>query len=179
MIKSISLLTRKPELTHEQFVKHWLEIHGPLAHAVPGLKRYVQSHIIDERTRPDIPTIVVTGDGSIQMNAQELATCTEHRIPVKVFIANNGYLGMVRQWQELFWDGRYSHVDTGQFPDFVKLAEAYGCTGIRLADKTSLVEDLKAVLATDGPVVVDVRVSREESVYPMIAPGAAAREMVG
>ena len=129
--------------------------------------------------RPDVPTIVVTGDGSIQMNAQELATCTEHRIPVKVFIANNGYLGMVRQWQELFWDKRYSHVDMGQWPDFVKLAEAYGATGVLLNDKTSLVDDLRAALATPGPVVVDVRVTREENTYPMIAPGAAARDMVG
>jgi acetolactate synthase-1/2/3 large subunit len=129
--------------------------------------------------RPDVPTIVVTGDGSIQMNAQELATCTEHRIPVKVFIANNGYLGMVRQWQELFWDRRYSHVDMGQWPDFVKLAEAYGATGMRLTDKATLLADVKTALETEGPVVVDVRVTREENTYPMIAPGAAAREMVG
>ena len=101
--------------------------------------------------RPDVPTIVITGDGSIQMNTQELATCTEHRIPVKVFIANNGYLGMVRQWQELFWDKRYSQVDMGQWPDFVKLAEAYGATGMRLTDKTTLVADIKTALETDGP----------------------------
>jgi acetolactate synthase-1/2/3 large subunit len=113
------------------------------------------------------------------MNIQELATCTEHRIPVKVFIANNGYLGMVRQWQELFWDGRYSQVDMGQFPDFVKLADAYGCTGVRLTDKTTLVQDVREAIATPGPVVVDVRVTREENTYPMIAPGAAARDMVG
>jgi acetolactate synthase-1/2/3 large subunit len=129
--------------------------------------------------RPDIPTVVITGDGSIQMNAQELATCTQHRIPVKVFIANNGYLGMVRQWQELFWDKRYSHVDMGQWPDFVKLAEAYGATGIRLTDKTTLLADIKTALETPGPVVVDVRVTREENTYPMIPAGAAAREMVG
>ncbi len=129
--------------------------------------------------RPDIPSLVITGDGSIQMNIQELATCTEHRIPVKVFIANNGYLGMVRQWQELFWDKRYSQVDMGQWPDFVKLAEAYGATGIRLTDKTTLVADIKAALETPGPVVVDVRVTREENTYPMIPAGAAAREMVG
>jgi acetolactate synthase-1/2/3 large subunit len=129
--------------------------------------------------RPDVPTIVVTGDGSIQMNAQELATCTEHRIPVKVFIANNGYLGMVRQWQELFWDRRYSQVDMGQWPDFVKLAEAYGATGMRLTDKATLVADIRTALETPGPVVADVRVTREENTYPMIAPGAAAREMVG
>ena len=68
----------------------------------------------------------IAGDGSVQMNAQELATCAQNKIPIKVFIMNNGYLGMVRQWQELFWDGKYSHVDMGEFPDFVKLAEAYG-----------------------------------------------------
>src|SRR6185312_10902837 len=128
---------------------------------------------------PDRTVVCVTGDGSVQMNSQELATCVQNRIPVKVLIVNNGYLGMVRQWQELFWDNRYSHVDMGQSPDFVKLAEAYGATGVRLTQKESLVDDLRAAIATDGPVVVDIRVTREENVYPMIAPGAAAREMVG
>jgi acetolactate synthase-1/2/3 large subunit len=128
---------------------------------------------------PDKTVICVAGDGSFQMNAQELATCAEEGIAVKVFIVNNGYLGMVRQWQELFWDRRYSHVDMGQYPDFVKLAEAYGCTGLRFTDKTTLVDDMRAALAIEGPVVVDVRVTREENVYPMIAPGQAARDMVG
>ncbi|MGA9313346.1 MAG: thiamine pyrophosphate-dependent enzyme, partial [Solirubrobacteraceae bacterium] len=116
---------------------------------------------------------------SVQMNAQELATCAQEKIPIKVFIMNNGYLGMVRQWQELFWDGRYSHVETGDYPDFVKLAEAYGATGMRFDDKTTLVEDMKRAIATDGPVVVDVKVTREENTYPMIPAGQAAREMVG
>jgi acetolactate synthase-1/2/3 large subunit len=128
---------------------------------------------------PDQTVVCIAGDGSIQMNIQELATCSEDKIPVKVFIMNNGYLGMVRQWQELFWEKRYSHVDMGSFPDFVKLAEAYGATGMRLTDKATLVDDMKAALATDGPVVCDVRVTREENTYPMIAPGQAAREMVG
>jgi acetolactate synthase-1/2/3 large subunit len=128
---------------------------------------------------PDETVVCITGDGSVQMNSQELATCVQNRIPVKVFILNNGYLGMVRQWQELFWDNRYSHVDMGQSPDFVKLAEAYGATGLRLTSKETLVDDLRAAIATEGPVVVDIRVTREENVYPMIAPGAAAREMVG
>jgi acetolactate synthase-1/2/3 large subunit len=128
---------------------------------------------------PDETVICISGDGSIQMNAQELATCAENGIDVKVFILNNGYLGMVRQWQELFWDGRYSQVDMGNFPDFVKLAEAYGCTGVRLTDKTTLVQDAREAIATPGPVVADVRVTREENTYPMIAPGAAARDMVG
>jgi acetolactate synthase-1/2/3 large subunit len=121
----------------------------------------------------------IAGDGSVQMNAQELATCAQNKIPIKVFIMNNGYLGMVRQWQELFWDGRYSHVDMGQFPDFVKLAEAYGVTGMRFEDKRTLVEDFKRAIATEGPVLVDVRVTREENTYPMIPAGQAAREMVG
>ena len=128
---------------------------------------------------PDRLVCCIAGDGSVQMNAQELATCAQNKIPIKVFIMNNGYLGMVRQWQELFWDGKYSHVDMGEFPDFVKLAEAYGATGMRFEDKSTLVEDMKRAIATDGPVLVDVSVTREENTYPMIPAGQAAREMVG
>lgn len=128
---------------------------------------------------PDETVICIAGDGSVQMNMQELATCAQEGIDIKIFISNNGYLGMVRQWQELFWEKRYSHVDMGQWPDFVKLAEAYGATGFRFESKKSLVEDIKQAIATPGPVMVDVRVTREENVYPMIAPGAAARDMVG
>jgi acetolactate synthase I/II/III large subunit len=128
---------------------------------------------------PDKQVVCIAGDGSVQMNAQELATCAQNQIPIKVVIVNNGYLGMVRQWQELFWDKRYSQVDMGSFPDFVKLAEAYGAHGVRLTDKTTLVDDLKAALALEGPVVVDVRVTAEENVYPMIPAGQAARDMVG
>jgi len=129
--------------------------------------------------RPGELVCCVTGDGSVQMNAQELATCAQEGIPIKVFIMNNGYLGMVRQWQELFWDRRYCAVDLGSFPDFVKLAEAYGATGLRCERKETLVEDFRRAIETDGPVVVDVRVSREENTFPMIPAGKAAREMVG
>jgi acetolactate synthase-1/2/3 large subunit len=128
---------------------------------------------------PDQVVCCISGDGSVQMNMQELATCAQEKIPIKVFIMNNGYLGMVRQWQELFWDGRYSQVKTGDYPDFVKLAEAYGATGIRLTEKGTLVDDMKAAIATEGPVLVDVRVTPEENTYPMIPAGSAAREMVG
>jgi acetolactate synthase-1/2/3 large subunit len=128
---------------------------------------------------PDQTVVCVAGDGSVQMNMQELATCAQEGIAIKVFIMNNGYLGMVRQWQELFWDKRYSQVDMGQWPDFVKVAEAYGATGLRLTDKTTLVSDMKEAIATEGPVLVDVRVTREENTYPMIPAGKAAREMVG
>jgi len=129
--------------------------------------------------QPGLQTIVLTGDGSIQMNMQEFSTLATYGIPVKTVIMNNGYLGMVRQWQELFWDRRYSAVEMSQWPDFVMLAEATGCAGMRLTDKTTLVEDLRAALAVDGPVVIDVPVTKEECVYPMIAPGQAARDMVG
>ncbi len=129
--------------------------------------------------RPDELVICVSGDGSIQMNIQELATIRENDIPVKVVLMNNGFLGMVRQWQELFWERRYSSVDTGRWPDFVKLAEAYGIPGHRLTSKTTLVDDLRAILTAEGPAFVDVRVTKEENTYPMIAPGAAARDMVG
>jgi acetolactate synthase-1/2/3 large subunit len=129
--------------------------------------------------RPDQTVVCIAGDGSVQMNIQELATCVQEGIGIKVFVMNNGYLGMVRQWQELFWDRRYSHVDMGQWPDFVKLAEAYGATGLRFEDKRTLVSDMKEALATDGPVLVDVRVTREENTYPMIPAGKPARDMVG
>jgi acetolactate synthase I/II/III large subunit len=128
---------------------------------------------------PDQTVVCVAGDGSVQMNMQELATCAQEDIAIKVFIMNNGYLGMVRQWQELFWDKRYSQVETGQWPDFVKVAEAYGATGMRFEDKRTLVSDIREALATDGPVLVDVRVTREENTYPMIPAGQAARDMVG
>jgi acetolactate synthase I/II/III large subunit len=128
---------------------------------------------------PDKLVCCVAGDGSVQMNAQELATCAQEQIPIKVFIMNNGFLGMVRQWQELFWDGKYSHVEMGKFPDFVKLADAYGATGMRFEDKATLVADMKRAIETEGPVLVDVRVTREENTYPMIPAGQPAREMVG
>jgi acetolactate synthase I/II/III large subunit len=128
---------------------------------------------------PDQTVVCIAGDGSVQMNMQELSTCAQEGIGIKVFIMNNGYLGMVRQWQELFWDKRYSQVDMGQFPDFVKLAEAHGATGLRLTDKNTLLSDMQEALAVEGPVLVDVRVTREENTYPMIAPGQAARDMVG
>jgi acetolactate synthase-1/2/3 large subunit len=134
---------------------------------------------------PDMLNVVVTGDGSIQMNIQELATIRQENIPVKVVILNNGYLGMVRQWQELFWQERYSQVDMHTFggeeafPDFVKLADAYGIRGLRLTESASLEDDLRAAFEAEGPAFIDVRVTRNEKVYPMIAPGEAARNMVG
>jgi acetolactate synthase I/II/III large subunit len=128
---------------------------------------------------PDELVVCLAGDGSLVMNCQELATAVEHDIPVKVFIMNNGYLGMVRQWQELFWDKRYSAVDMGSSPDWVKLAEAFGATGMRVAADDELDDAMRQAIETEGPVVLDVRVRREENCYPMIPAGAAARDMVG
>ncbi len=127
---------------------------------------------------PDELVTCVSGDGSLIMNIQELATAVTENIPVKVFLMNNGYMGMVRQWQELFWDRRYSSVDNGTSPDWVKLAEAFGATGMRVEDSADLGETMTKAIETDGPVLVDVRVTQEENVYPMIAPGTAARDMV-
>src|ERR687891_907563 len=124
---------------------------------------------------PDQLVVCVAGDGSLVMTCQELATAVEHDIDVKVFIMNNGYLGMVRQWQELFWDKRYSSVDMGTSPDWVKLAEAFGATGMRISQKDELADGMKTALETDGVVLVDVHVTKEENCYPMIPAGQAAR----
>ncbi len=127
---------------------------------------------------PDRLVVDIAGDGSIQMNIQELATAVNYKLPVKIVILNNGYLGMVRQWQELFYGKRYSHTDIGgQVPDFVKLAEAYGAVGLRATKP----EEVEAVLAKGlghpGPVVMDFVVEAEEGVYPMVNPGASLSDM--
>ena len=128
--------------------------------------------------RPDKLVIDIAGDGSIQMNSQELATAVQYNLPVKVAILNNGYLGMVRQWQELFYDKRYAAVDSSAQPDFVKLAEAYGAVGLRATKAEEVVPVLKEAIATPKPVIIDFRVSREEGVYPMVPAGAALTEMI-
>ena len=127
---------------------------------------------------PDVPVVCLAGDGSLQMNSQELATAVADNIPVKIFLMNNFFFGMVRQWQELFWDGRYSAVHQ-KGPDWVKLAEAYGATGMRATEKETLVEQMREAIATPGPVLLDVHVTKEENCYPMIPAGQAARDMVG
>jgi acetolactate synthase-1/2/3 large subunit len=126
---------------------------------------------------PDRTVVNVAGDGSIQMNIQELGTIVHYGLPVKVVILNNLYLGMIRQWQELYYGRRYSHSDMTQAPDFVKLAEAYGIKGLR-ADKPNEVKRvLKEGLETPGPVVMDFHVEPEENVFPMVKPGTPLTEM--
>jgi acetolactate synthase-1/2/3 large subunit len=128
---------------------------------------------------PDETVVCLAGDGSLVMTCQELATCVHHEIPVKVFLMNNGYMGMVRQWQELFWNGRYSSVEMGPSPDWVKLADAFGATGMRCEQTDELEDAMRTALETDGPVLLDVRVAQKENCFPMIPAGAAARDMVG
>jgi acetolactate synthase-1/2/3 large subunit len=128
---------------------------------------------------PDEHVVCLAGDGSLVMTCQELATAVSHNIPIKVFLMNNGYMGMVRQWQELFWDKRYSSVEMGPSPDWVKLAEAFGATGMRATQKGEVEDAMRAALETDGPVLLDVQVTKEENCFPMIPAGAAARDMVG
>ncbi|MDD5680111.1 MAG: biosynthetic-type acetolactate synthase large subunit [Candidatus Omnitrophica bacterium] len=128
--------------------------------------------------RPDKIVFDIAGDGSIQMNIQELATCVCNKINVKVAILNNGYLGMVRQWQELFYKRRYSQVCiTG--PDFVKLAESYGAVGIRVDKKEDVRPALERAIATDNTVFIDFRVEPEENVFPMVPAGKAINEIMG
>ena len=128
--------------------------------------------------RPDQVVFDIAGDGSFQMNIQELGTVSHYQIPVKVAILNNRFLGMVRQWQELFYDRRYSYTELPPV-DFVKIANAYGIEGIRVEDCGDVRSALKTAIETDGPFVLDFRVEREENVFPMVPAGAAINEMIG
>jgi acetolactate synthase-1/2/3 large subunit len=129
--------------------------------------------------KPDELVVCIAGDGSLIMTCQEFATAVNHDIDVKVFLMNNGSFGMVRQWQELFWDKRYSQVHMGSSPDWVKLAEAFGVSGIRATRNDELDDALRTALKTQGSVLVDIHVRPDENCYPMIPAGRAARDMVG
>jgi acetolactate synthase-1/2/3 large subunit len=127
---------------------------------------------------PGALVIDIAGDASIQMNIQELGTVIQYRLPVKIFILNNEYMGMVRQWQELTYESRYSHSYSDSLPDFVKLAEAYGACGIRIETIDELVPGIQQMIETPGPVVVDCRVARLSNCFPMIPSGAAHTDML-
>jgi acetolactate synthase-1/2/3 large subunit len=122
--------------------------------------------------------VAVVGDGGFQMTNQELATAVQYKLPVKIVIMNNGYLGMVRQWQEMFYDRAYSEVDLSVAPDFVKLAEAYGAGGFRATRPEELHDVLEAGLAYEGVAVIDVVISKEENVFPIVPAGANASDMI-
>ncbi|MDR2821191.1 MAG: biosynthetic-type acetolactate synthase large subunit [Desulfovibrio sp.] len=127
---------------------------------------------------PEKTVITIAGDGSLQMNIQELTTAVANKLPVKVVILNNRYLGMVRQWQELFFDHNYSSSGMDAQPDFVKVAEAYGAEGYRVEKTENLLPTLQHALSTPNPAFIDVVVEREENVYPMVPSGAALDEML-
>jgi acetolactate synthase-1/2/3 large subunit len=127
---------------------------------------------------PDKTVVDIAGDGSIQMNIQEMATAVQYGLPVKIVVLNNGYLGMVRQWQELFYGRRYSATRIDHAPDFVKLAEAYGAVGLRAQRPEDVIPVLSEGLAVKRPVIMDFVVDAEESVYPMVPAGAPITEML-
>jgi acetolactate synthase-1/2/3 large subunit len=129
--------------------------------------------------RPEATVIAVVGDGGFQMTQAELATAVINKLPIKILIINNRYLGMVRQWQNLFFDNRLSGVDLEGNPDFVKLAEAYGMKGFRIkrnADTAKVLQ--KALEYREGPCIIDAEVEKEDNVFPMIPAGLAISEMV-
>ena len=128
--------------------------------------------------RPDKLVFAVVGDGGFQMTNQELATAMQYNLPVKILIMNNGYLGMVRQWQEMFYDRTYSEVDISVAPDFVKLAEAYGAAAFRATHPDELRDVLAAAINHKGVAVIDVVVSKEENVFPIVPAGANANDMI-
>ena len=128
---------------------------------------------------PDKIVIAIAGDGSFQMNIQELSTAVKYNLPVKVAILNNGFLGMVRQWQELFYDKRYAHTLLDGNPDFVQVAKAYGAEGFLVTDKGDVRPTIEKAISINGPVVIDFRVDPEENVFPMIPAGQAVTQTKG
>jgi acetolactate synthase-1/2/3 large subunit len=129
--------------------------------------------------RPDATVVCIAGDGSLQMNIQEMMVAVEHQLPIKIVLLNNGFLGMVRQWQQIFWKSRYSGVDLSRQPDWVKLAEAYGAVGQNIDSKTDVRRALEWSLEVrDRPCLLNFRVTPEENVFPMIPSGGSIDQML-
>lgn len=128
--------------------------------------------------KPNELVFDIAGDGSIQMNIQELTTLKEHNLPVKIIVLNNFYLGMVRQWQELFFDRRYAQTNLQSNPDFAKVAEAFGVKGMKITSDTEVTDALNEAIKHPGPVMMDFIIEREENVFPMVPAGAANIEMI-
>lgn len=152
---------------------HWMTSGGlgTMGYGLPAAVGVQVAH-------PDALVIDIAGEASILMNIQEMSTVAQHRLPVKVFIINNEYMGMVRQWQELLHGGRYSESYSAALPDFVKLAESFGATGLRVTKPEEVDRVIQEMLAVDGPVIVDVRVDPAENCFPMIPSGKAHNEML-
>ncbi len=161
-----------------QFIKfnephHWMTSGGlgTMGYGMPSALGVQIAH-------PEALTVCVTGEASFMMNIQELSTLVQYRLPVKIFILNNRYMGMVRQWQQMFHGCRYSESYMDSLPDFVKLAEAYGMTGLRCDKVEDVDAAIKKMCETKGPVILDMVVDQNENVYPMIPAGAAHNELV-
>jgi acetolactate synthase-1/2/3 large subunit len=161
-----------------QFIKfekpnHWLTSGGlgTMGYGLPAAIGVQVAH-------PEALVIDVAGEASIMMNIQEMSTAAQYRTPVKIFIMNNRWMGMVRQWQELLHGGRYSESYSDALPDFVKLAEAFGWTGLRATKPAEMDDIIKTMIETPGPVIVDVAVDEKENCFPMIPSGSAHNEML-
>jgi acetolactate synthase-1/2/3 large subunit len=128
---------------------------------------------------PEATVIDISGDGGFQMTMQELATAVNYDVPVVVCILNNGYLGMVRQWQDLFWNKRYSFTCIEVQPDFALLAEAFGAVGMRVTEKDQVEDALREAISSGRPAVIDFKVAAEENVFPMVPAGSSITEMIG
>ena len=126
---------------------------------------------------PDKMVVCITGEGSIQMNIQELSTCLQYDLPVKILTLNNAQLGMVKQWQDMLYEGRHAQSYMQSLPDFVKLAESYGHKGVKITNPATMEQELKQALEMDGLVFIDVYVDRNEHVYPMQVAGQSMRDM--
>lgn len=153
--------------------RHWLTS-GGLGTMGYGLPAAMGAQV----ARPDRLVVLIDGDGSFVMNSQELATVVENQLPIKTVIINNGGHGMVRQWQDIIYGGRFQSIDLSASPDFVKLAEAYGAVGIRASKPNEVVPALEKAFAIPGPVVVDVMVDKDEYCFPMVPAGGANKDMI-
>jgi acetolactate synthase-1/2/3 large subunit len=168
---------------HQMFAAQWWKVSEPRGFVTSGglgtMGYCLPSAIGIQLGRPGELVIGIDGDGSFQMTLQDLATAVELKLPFKIFILNNLFLGMVRQWQELFYDNRFAETPLADCPDFVKLADAYGCLGLRARTPEELDQVIDQALANDrGPTIVDVRVRRSEKVFPMVPAGAPLNDMI-
>lgn len=169
---------------HQMWTAQWIEHLRPrtfLSSGGLGTMGYGLPAAIGAQVgKPHSTVVLITGDGSIQMNIQELATLVAFKLPVKILVMNNGYLGMVRQWQELFFGKRYSQTDLATInPDFPSVAKAFGLNAAVLEKKSEVISTLKAALAYQGPYLLDCRIAREENVFPMVPAGRSLDEMIG